>query len=311
MTLSEPYSVEQADTATVSAGDSTGFWAEHVCRHQGTLRFRFTNPSTFRGWLAVQRYTSYQLVEFWSDGIVYSRTPTDIRHDDDASLRLLLPTTGTLHLRQDDHSVQALPGQGVVVTKARPLNFGQPQFARAWVMNLPAGAVPLDVGSGPALLDLSQGMGSVAASMINELGEQRHAVDGPAFATACDMIADLLRMCLRPGSESPSTLAAVDAAVRDYVRRHAHDPDLTPAVIARSLGWSLRQVQLALHHTGTTPSQLIRTARLDRAHRMLRDAPTNRTVANIAYGSGFRSLSAFGASFKAQFGLTPQEARTH
>jgi AraC-like DNA-binding protein len=34
-----------------------------------------------------------------------------------------------------------------------------------------------------------------------------------------------------------------------------------------------------------------------------------RTIADIAYTSGFRSLSAFGASFKARFGVTPQEAR--
>ncbi|MEV5834884.1 helix-turn-helix domain-containing protein [Nocardia sp. NPDC052112] len=77
-----------------------------------------------------------------------------------------------------------------------------------------------------------------------------------------------------------------------------------------NLGWSLRQVQLALHSTGTTPGQLIRSERLDRARRLLREASADRTVAEIAYASGFRSLSAFGTSFKGQFGLTPHEARS-
>lgn len=145
--------------------------------------------------------------------------------------------------------------------------------------------------------------------MITELGAQRNALDGATFSSVCDTVTDLLPLCLRPRPELPSTLAAVDAATRDYVRRHAVEPDLTPEAIARALGWSLRQVQLALHHTGTTPAALIRNTRLDVARTLLRQAPAQRTIADIAYSSGFRSLSAFGAAFKAQYGLTPQEAR--
>lgn len=305
----EPYLIEEADTAAVSARESADFWVEHICHNQGTLRFRFGHSSAFRGKTTVQHYADYQLIGFRSDSITYSRTPTDIRRDDDASLRMVVPTEGAMGFRQDDRTVQVMPGQGVLVTKARPFDFGQPRNAQGWVMNIPAGALTLDGGTGPMLIDLRQGLGSVASGMLGELSNQREVVDGLHFATACDALIDLLRLCLRPSEQLPTTLAAVDAAVRDYIRRHATDPELTPTLIAHNLGWSLRQVQLALHSTGTTPSQLIRIERLDRARRHLREASADHTVAEIAYASGFRSLSAFGASFKEHFGSTPQEAR--
>lgn len=308
MAIAESYLVERADTAAVAPREAADFWAEHVCRNQGTLECRFASRSPFRGTTAVQRYAGYQLIDFWSDSVVYSRTRADIRRDGDDSLRVMIPVSGALRIRQDDTAVQVLPGHGAVVTKTRPVDFGQPVAARGWVMNIPAGALPLELGAGPALVDLREGLGSVLVGMITELGKQRAAVDGLEFASACDTIVDLLRVRMRRHA-APTVLATVDAAVRDHVLRHADDPDLTPTEIARTLGWSLRQVQLALHHTGTTPSELIRGARLDRAHRRLRESPSGRTIAEIAYASGFRSLSAFGSAFKARFGTTPQEVR--
>ncbi|MEU2090422.1 AraC family transcriptional regulator [Nocardia beijingensis] len=308
MSIAEPYLVERVDTAAVAARESADFWAEHVCRNQGTLECRFDGRSSFRGTTAVQRYAGYQLIDFWSDSVVYSRTRADIRHDGDDSLRVMIPVSGALRIRQDDTAAQVLPGCGAVVTKSRPVDFGQPVAVRGWVMNVPAGTLPLSLGAGPALVDLRNGLGSVLVGMITELGKQREAVDGPEFASACDTIIDLLRLRMRRHAAPPTVLATVDAAVREHVLRHADDPDLTPTEIARALGWSLRQVQLALHHTGTTPSELIRGARLDRAHRRLRESSA-RTIAEIAYASGFRSLSAFGSAFKARFGVTPQEVR--
>lgn len=308
---SEPYLVQEVDTSAVSVRESADFWAEHICRNQGTLQFRFADAATFHGVTVAQHYAGYQLIGFRSDGITYARTRMDVRRDDDESLRVVVPTGGAMRFRQDDITVQVSPGQGAVVTKARPFDFAQAHSAQGWVMNIPAGSLPLDVGGGPAVIDLRQGVGSVAFGMISELSKQRAAVDGLGFATTSDMAIELLKLCLRSGRELPTTLGAVDAAVRDYVRRHATDPELTPAAIAHHLGWSMRQVQLALQNTGTTPSRLIRAERLGNARRLLRESSADRTVAQIAYASGFRSLSAFGSAFKAQFGLTPQEARNH
>lgn len=306
----EPYSVGAVDTASVAAAVAADFWAEHVCRNQGTLQFRFADAPMFRGSMSIQRDADYLLIDVCSDDIAYARTPDDIRRDDDSGLRLTVPTAGTLGLRQDDCAVRVRPGQAAVVTKTRPAEFRQPRDTRAWVLSIPAGALSLGPGTGPAVVDMEHGLGSVVAGMVGGLVEQRAILDGPAFAAACGAITELLGLCLRPTGNASTSLEAVDIAVRDYVRRHAAEPDLTPAVIAHNLGWSLRQVQLALHGSGTTPARLIRTERLARAYRLLRRAHTDRTIADIAYASGFHSLSVFGAAFKAQYGRTPREVRS-
>ncbi|WP_280507230.1 helix-turn-helix transcriptional regulator [Nocardia flavorosea] len=304
----ETYSVGRADTSAVPAAASADFWAEHVCRNQGTLRFRFADAPTFRGSMSIQGNADYLLIDVCSDDIVYTRTREDIRDDDDAGLRLAVPTAGVLGLRQDDRAVWVRPGQAAVVTKSRPADFRQPRGTRARVLSIPAGALPLAPGAGPAVVDLEQGLGPIVTGMVGGLVEQRATLDGCGFAAACDMIIELLGLCLRPATAS-TTLGTVDLAVRDYVRLHATEPDLTPAAIAHGLGWSLRQIQLALHRTGTTPGRLIRTERLAVAHRLLRRGPADRTIVDIAYASGFRSLSAFGAAFKARYGCTPHEVR--
>jgi len=98
--------------------------------------------------------------------------------------------------------------------------------------------------------------------------------------------------------------------LREYVARHASDPDLTPRSAARSLGWSVRQVQLALQRAGTTTSDLIRSTRLTQAADLLRQSPSETSIDSVAIACGFRSRSTFNTVFKKQFGLTPSEART-
>ncbi|MBF6352456.1 MULTISPECIES: AraC family transcriptional regulator [Nocardia] len=305
----ESYFVGEVDTSAVPAAASADFWAEHVCRNQGNLQFRFADAPTFRGSMSMQGDRDYLLIDVCSDDIVYRRTRKDIRYDDDAGLRLAVPTAGVLDLRQDDRAVRVCPGQAAIVTKTRPADFRQPRDTRARVLSIPAGALPLDSGAGPVVVDLEQGLGPVVAGMVGGLVEQRAALDGYGFAAACRMIVELLGLCLRPTGKASTTLGTVDLAVRDYVRAHATEPELTPASIAHSLGWSLRQIQLALHGTGTTPSRLIRTERLAVSYRLLRHSPADRTIADIAYTSGFRSLSAFGAAFKERYGCAPYAVR--
>lgn len=195
-----------------------------------------------------------------------------------------------MRFRQDDRTVQVAPGQCAVVTKARPFDFAQAQRAQGWVMNIPAGSLPLEAGAGPAVLDSRQGVGSVAFGLIGELGKQRAAVDGVGFATTYDMAIELLKLCLRSGRELPTTLGAVDAAVRDHIGRHATDPELTPTAIAHHLGWSMWQVQLALQNTGTTPSRLIRAERLGHARRLLRENSPDRSPTPAVFARSVPSV---------------------
>ncbi|WP_243659151.1 helix-turn-helix transcriptional regulator [Tamaricihabitans halophyticus] len=123
---------------------------------------------------------------------------------------------------------------------------------------------------------------------------------------------DLLCL-LAVGDSSPNVnrhLADVEHMVREHVRHHVADPSLSGHTIARDLGWSLRQIQLALQHAGTTPSELIKDERLKLARYRL-ESPTyqHMSITEIGYGLGFCSPSAFSTAFKQHFGVRPSSIR--
>jgi AraC-like DNA-binding protein len=110
--------------------------------------------------------------------------------------------------------------------------------------------------------------------------------------------------------DTPNPLAGVETVVRRHIRAHAADPALTGTSVARALGWSLRQIQLALQHAGTTPRDLIREERL----RMVRDRLRcghceHLTITELAHATGFSSASAMSTAFRRRFGVSPREMR--
>jgi transcriptional regulator GlxA family with amidase domain len=161
----------------------------------------------------------------------------------------------------------------------------------------------------PCRVDLRNGLGSVVFSMLATVSRQHGSLDSYEFTRSCSTLVDLLVASTIQRGGLPDTLDSVEQAVRQYVARHAHNPELTPTLVAKSLGWSVRQIQLALQQAGTTTSDLIRTARVNHAADLLRLSPPTTTITSIAFDSGFRSMSTFESVFKQYFGLTPREVR--
>lgn len=91
--------------------------------------------------------------------------------------------------------------------------------------------------------------------MIGDLHAERDHLTDPHFNAVSDRVVELLCM-LTLGDDRPDgagQLTDVEAMVRRHVREHAADPGLTGTSMAHALGWSLRQIQLALqrgrHHS--------------------------------------------------------------
>jgi len=83
--------------------------------------------------------------------------------------------------------------------------------------------------------------------------------------------------------------------------------EITMLDIAETLGVSLRSLQHSVHEElGTTPSALLRQARLAEARALLLGADDHRsTVTDIAIRAGFTHLGRFASSYRAAFGESP------
>jgi AraC-like DNA-binding protein len=302
------YSTECIDTRR-APGDALGYWIEHTRAIHGSVHVRFADTLVFRGGILVQRNADHQLSDCWSDAVHYSRTDADVRADGQLGNVFFVLRRGLLDIEQGEDRIRLRPGQGVLVTKSRAVQLGHNSWARGWMFDTADARWSGVFERRPVVIDLRHGLGSVVRTLISTVSAEHRTLDSLEFARSCATIDDLLYACMPDRGGVPDNLLSVERAVRDYVARHAYDAELNPCGVARSLGWSLRQVQLALQRAGTTTSDLIRSTRLARGAELLRLSSPGTTIANIAYASGFRSTVTFQVAFKRQFGLTPSEAR--
>jgi AraC-like DNA-binding protein len=310
----DTYTVESTSTDELPPLERAGFWSAHITAYQSALDYRFP-CADFSGSTIRQRSPDYQLVEYWSGEIIYNRTSGQVRHSPDEDYRFLIPLAGEMSVRQDGRQTRLEVGTGSLVTFAAPVELVQGLGTHGFIMTIPAHQVDGPLGRSSPLaagLDLTAGLGRVVGDMVSGLARERDSLACHQFAAVCDRLVELLCMIVagddRP--DAPAHLAEVEALVRRYVRAHAADPELTGKTIAQDLGWSLRQIQLALQRADTTPRDLIREERLRLVRRRLQDpAYHHLPITDLAYASGFSSASALSTAFRHRYGTAPREVR--
>ncbi|MEU6746760.1 helix-turn-helix domain-containing protein [Spirillospora sp. NPDC046719] len=305
------YSVTTTATDDYAPHERVELWRERTNAYQSALDVRCPSPEDFHGRMIRQYSGAYQLVSYWSSETHYLRTPDLVRREPDEDYRLLIPLYGAAGLVTDRSEATVRPGTGALLTIAQPCRFTQSGSLRAVLLTIPAREVP---GPYPAscFFDLTKGLGRLVSAMIGVLRDERDELTAAQFDAACDRLTELVRMLIEGAEQPPAAgrLAEVEADIRRYVRRNIADPELSGSSVAHGLGWSLRQVQLALQQAGTTPRELIREERLRLARERLRD-PRHRHVpiTDIGHGTGFPSSSAFSAAYRRRFGETPRDTR--
>lgn len=112
----------------------------------------------------------------------------------------------------------------------------------------------------------------------------------------------------RDSSADEARCSSLTTAFAHLLQVHSGE-DLGVGDLAEALGVSIRTLQAALAaDLGSTPSQLLREARLRRAHELLlaADARTE-SVAAIAQDCGFGHLGRFSQSYRQHFGFSPSQ----
>jgi AraC-like DNA-binding protein len=142
-------------------------------------------------------------------------------------------------------------------------------------------------------------------------GGWRDLADPSAAVTHVARLAMLERGRLPAGM--PESRAALRAgffhAAHEILVRDHHLPNLSPGAVARELGISLRQVHVLFEPTGLSFSRTLTAMRIRSACRLLEAMPA-RSVADIAFASGFDSLATFYRAFRDSSGMTPTDMRS-
>ncbi|WP_063821030.1 helix-turn-helix transcriptional regulator [Nocardia araoensis] len=312
---SASYIIDSADTREVEPGQGADYWAATIDAYQGRMSYGFRHRDDFRGSIVRQRSSNYQLTGWKTDAIVYARTDRDIRVAADPDYRFLFSDSGQLHLQVRESHACLEPNTALLTTVAEPFKMSPQPGMAGFAFTVPYRDIERRLGPTPpqiVRIDFTVGLGRVVGDLSRALFQERETLTQAHFDAVCETLVELLCM-LAVGDDrptAPSHLSEVAAMVRRYVRRHAADPTLDGRAIAGALGWSLRQIQLALQQTGTTPRQLIKEERLRLAKERLQ-SPVYRdyTITQLAYQLGFSSVSAFSNAFREQFGHPPSDFR--
>jgi AraC family transcriptional regulator, regulatory protein of adaptative response / methylated-DNA-[protein]-cysteine methyltransferase len=136
------------------------------------------------------------------------------------------------------------------------------------------------------------------------------------FPSAAAAEAAGFRPCLRCRPETApfcpawvGTRATVDRATRLIIEEGALDDEgASVESLAERQGIGSRQLsRLFARHLDAAPLQVVKTARVQRAKRLL--DVTDLSMAEVALGSGFRSLRRFNAVFVETYQRTPSDVR--
>ncbi|MCD5314371.1 helix-turn-helix transcriptional regulator [Kineosporia babensis] len=124
---------------------------------------------------------------------------------------------------------------------------------------------------------------------------------------ARDALVELTRAVPRGGFDDtePRLAPALAEAAKQLAGERLTDRDLTPAMLAREFGVSLRTLQRAFAGTGTSVASYIRDQRLEQARR---DLGAGLSVTEIAARWFFADSSHFARVYKRRYGHPPSSA---
>lgn len=165
---------------------------------------------------------------------------------------------------------------------------------------------PFPVNAGAARL-----LGDYAAAIVAS-GE----LDAAAQTAAAGHIVDLVVLALgatrddEHAARGGGVRAARRRAVKADISANLGDPRLTVDWIARRHGVNSTTIRALFYDEGTSFSDFLRSARLDRVRTLLQSPfMAAETVASLALMSGFNDIAWFNQAFKRRFGMTPSEMR--
>jgi AraC-like DNA-binding protein len=112
--------------------------------------------------------------------------------------------------------------------------------------------------------------------------------------------------------EKPTSIKQMQLeTAKQFILVHASDSTVTPAMIAKQMGISVRYLHWIFHQSSETVGQYLIRKRLELAQLLLTTSPQSLySVTEIAFMSGFNDSTHFSRRFKQHAGISPSKYRS-
>ena len=301
------------------AGNRRLAWQKVIREVYANLDIDIGPGETFSGRICRWVVGDAELTKVHTDNEFARRTARHIARGACNSYAYLFVRSGTLSISQGGRDCEVGPGQYTLLDLDRPYLFSHPDKVEKICLKAPAHLLRLRDAKLAEQCAVARsadaGLGRVAAHYISSLcAEDLEAMPEqlPALSrTAGDLLSLLFDSA---DAASLPQESSVQSALRRrsvaYIGANYSSADLSPAVIAEALGISVRYLHRCFEPMGECVMQHVTELRLANCHRELLDASLRKhSIAEIAYRNGFRNISHFSDSFRANFGTSARDIR--
>jgi AraC-like DNA-binding protein len=315
--------VTRISTDEVPAGQKVRYWLDALDREFMHVELNIDDEETFSGLLIKRELGQICIFGATSRSVRGALRDEHLIHKSGARYyELDLQKRGARTVTQEGRQVTAVEGDLVLYDTSQPyqLLLSDEPVQESVMLTIPVGLMPpvaQQRGSGPVLLSGQTANGALVASLMNGLAE--HLTDNDQSVTGgfrlYTGIIEVVAASLpdprgaAPDSDDPFRRVLLTRAC-SFIEDHLSDHQLAPALVARAVNVSLRQLQKLFAAEDSTVAEWIRDRRLSRCRRDLMDQTLSRIpVSSIGVRWGFSNPSHFSKLFRAKYGLPPSDYR--
>ena len=148
----------------------------------------------------------------------------------------------------------------------------------------------------------------VVNTLWNLKPENVPAASEPSESPQKSEIPEELESTVIPEESDPTAVSLFITRFKDVVEARLTDSDISVEDLAADMNLSRVQLYRKVKAvTGSSPVELLRTARLNRAYQLL--LTSDKSVSEVAYAVGFTAPSYFTKCFKEEYGMVPGDVR--
>ncbi|KUN24817.1 transcriptional regulator [Streptomyces antibioticus] len=297
-------------TRSVPPRESLEFWHDAVFATLVGMDIR-TQGGTYDATMRTDRLGDLQITTVDCDPGEVHRNADRVAHGDGTQVFVAVQTSGTAQVEQDGRYTELRPGDLAFFETVRPYRTRFPQRFQLKIFAVPRGLL----GQPEAALGRitaravrpRAGLAALLSPFLSRLADTSESYSGPVADRIAESAVGLLAAATAQQlGEEPAGLPGAERVlllrVQRFVRWNLADPGLTPAVIARAHGISVRYLHRLFEQEGTTLGHWIRRLRLQECRRELTDTAG---LGAVARRWGFSGTAHFARAFRREYGTSP------
>lgn len=299
-------------TSSVPPRESLEFWHDAVLATLVGMDIR-TQGGTYDATMRTDRLGELRLTTVDCDPGEVIRNSGRVARGDGTQVFVAVQASGTAQVEQDGRYTELAPGDIAFFETVRPYRTRFPERFQLKIFAVPRGLLgqpeaALGRLTARAIRPVS-GLAALLSPFMTRLADTSGSYTGPVADRLADSAVGLLAAtAAQQLGEDPADLPGTERVlllrVQRFIRWNLADPDLTPALIARAHGISVRYLHRLFEQEGTTVGRWIRGLRLQECRRELTDAAD---MGSVARRWGFSGTPHFGRAFRREYGTSPTD----